>query len=52
MKVVLKDLSECGACWIFLGDEVIVDPTYLDEFKRENPDVSDDPPWAGLVGIV
>lgn len=51
MRVVLKDLPECGARWILLGDEFVVDPTFLDEFRRENPDVSDEPPWAGLGGI-
>ena len=38
MKVIVSDLRNTGARWIFLGDKFLVDAHYLEDFVKEHPE--------------
>ena len=38
MKVIVCDLKETGARWLFLGDKVLVDREFIGEYIREYPE--------------
>lgn len=38
MKVIVCDLKGTGARWLFLGDKVLVDLNYINDFTKEYPE--------------
>ena len=39
MKVIVSDLKDTGARWIFFGESVHVDAIYLEAFLKAHPNV-------------
>jgi len=38
MKVIICDLKDTGARWLFLGDKVFVDVRFISDFIEEYPE--------------
>ena len=38
MKVIVSDLKDTGARWIFFGESVHVDENFLEEFIKKHPE--------------
>ena len=39
MNVIVSDLKDTGARWIFFGESVHVDVNFLEDFIKENPEI-------------
>ena len=38
MKIIICDLKDTGARWVFFGDKVYVDVNFLEDFIEEHPE--------------
>lgn len=38
MKVIIYDLKDTGARWVFFGYKAFVDENYLADFMKEHPE--------------
>jgi len=39
MKVIICDLVETGARWLFIGDKVLISQGFIDDFVKEHPEI-------------